>query len=205
LNYLKITDSSGKETTGGSQMWFKDPVMVNSGCGIVAALDNFLVATGVLNMEQQEYLELLENASTKVRPLRLPFFSKPIYFGAKRFLGSFGVTVFGLKRGIKRLSEKTDKTVKVVTYGTTKIDRVLKAIGEGRSVIMLVRTPFAKIRLYSETDSNNFTDINYHWVTVVDADEKSLTVSSWGRRYKINIEDISKFSILMRFAEVLTI
>lgn len=205
MSYLKIIDSEGRETTGGNQSWFKDPVMVNSGCGIIAALDNFLVVTGVEKLKRDDYLNLMEEASQFVKPVRLPFFKKPMEIGKRTFLGSLGVPVFRLKRGLKKLSLRQEKRVKVVTYGTTQINRVLKAISEGRFVMMLVRTPFTRIRLYSELDSSNYTDINYHWVTVVGADDSTLTVSSWGRRYKINVGDISKFSILMRFVEVLTI
>ena len=53
----KIYDENGRASFGGSQMWLPDPMLLNSGCGIIAGLDAITRLKGEEGMTRKEYFD----------------------------------------------------------------------------------------------------------------------------------------------------
>lgn len=200
MNYLKITDYDGRVYCGGNQSWFDDVVMINSGCGIVAALDNVLLASGIDHISKSDYKDLLTAASKTVRPRMFPFKVKQRKIFGGTFMGSFGVTFGILRRKAVKLAAGRGLDIKVRVFRTGHAAKVTAALKEGRPVIMLITAPLKNLRMYWEVEPKNVSHQGFHWVTIIDEDDVNYIVSSWGERYLIPKEDVNKVSVLVRFA-----
>ena len=75
----KIVDKNGEESFGGSQMWLPDPMLLNSGCGIIAGLDAIMRLKGEKGLTREEYFERFFVAKDYIRPLTVGKNRNPIY------------------------------------------------------------------------------------------------------------------------------
>ena len=65
----KIYDENGRASFGGSQMWLPDPMLLNSGCGIIAGLDAITRLKGEEGMTRKEYFERFFEAKDYIKGL----------------------------------------------------------------------------------------------------------------------------------------
>ena len=201
---VSCVNPGGNGSYGGSQMWYQDKILINSGCGIIAGLDSLLNLMGRKEIDRSEYLDLMQEAAGYIRPIVLPFKVKPFTIAGNEFVGSFGLTMGRLKRGLRKMSRAKGLEVKVRSFRKKDISRIRSVLARGIPVIMLVRAPFNNVMMLSDTPSYKDDKIGQHFVTITDYDEEKdlLVVSSWGRRYKIDPLDLKKFSVGAGFCYV---
>lgn len=201
---VSCINPGGKGSYGGSQMWFQDKVLINSGCGIIAGLDSLLHLMGTEEIDKDSYLELMDEASGFIKPIRLPFKIKPVMIAGQEFLGSFGLTMPRLKRGLKRMARARGLNIRLRSFTFGYMKKLKAALDRGIPVIMLVRAPLNNVTLIADTEGFSSETIGQHFVTVTDLDEENgfLTVSSWGRRYKIDCKDLDKFCVTASFCYI---
>lgn len=94
----RIINAKGNRSFGGSQMWFENKVMLNSGCGIVAGCDAVMRLLDEDEFSKDDYMARLNEATTFIRLIMLPFKMKPLIIAGQEFLGSFGVSPARFKR-----------------------------------------------------------------------------------------------------------
>ncbi|MCR5060206.1 MAG: C39 family peptidase [Saccharofermentans sp.] len=197
---VSCIDDKGVGSYGGSQMWYRDRVLVNSGCGVIAGLEILLFMQGIDEVNKNEYLDLMDEAAGFIKPLRLPFKVDKVKIFGKTFMGSFGVTIPRLKRGLRKLSKDRGIDCKVKSYGTNIVERTRELLDRGMPVILLIRAPFNNVTLYN-SKGKSISTLGQHYVIVTDYDEEKdlFVVSSWGEKYKIDPTDLRKFSVSARF------
>lgn len=198
---VSCIDPDGRGSYGGSQMWWDDKVLINSGCGIVAGLDSLLHMQGVEEIGRAEYMKKLTDASTYIKPVRIPFWKKEIKVFGQYFVGSLGVTLPRLKRGLKKLIRSLGLTAKVRSYRRNFVERTKQVLKQDIPVILLIRAPFNNVTLYDADSIQPRDKVGQHYVTITGYDEGRgmFDISSWGRKYKIATDDLKKFSVIARF------
>ena len=201
---VSCVSKGGRPSYGGSQMWYEDKILVNSGCGIIAGLDSLLHLRGMTEVDRDTYLQMMSDASAYIRPIMLPFKIKPMNIAGREFLGSFGLTMHRLKRGLRKLAASQKVECRVRSFRRDFVNKTRAVLANDTPVIMLVRAPFENVKLISDTPGYMDETIGQHFVTVTDYDaEKDMfVVSSWGRRYKIDIESLKKFSVAVSFCYI---
>ena len=198
---ISCINPNGNKSYGGSQMWYEDNILVNSGCGIIAGLDSVLHQLGVDEIDRSEYNTMMKEAAGFIKPIMLPFKIKPIKVMGNEFLGSFGLTMPRLKRGVKKFSREKGIQVKTRSYRFDFVRKTREVLARGIPVILLVRAPLNNVTLISDTPGFKDEKIGQHFVTVTDYDEEKdlFIISSWGRRYKIDVQSLKKFSVGVSF------
>lgn len=198
---VSCINDKGEGSYGGSQMWYRDKILVNSGCGVIAGLELILFMQGITEVDKNEYLDLMDEAAGFIKPLRLPFKVDKVKIFGKTFMGSFGVTIPRLKRGLRKLSKDRGIDCKVRTYGTNIVERTRKLLDRGMPVVLLIRAPFNNVTMYYENGKPSGVKLGQHFVIVTDYDEEKdlFVISSWGEKYKIDPTDLRKFSVSARF------
>ena len=198
---VSCVDPSGKGSYGGSQMWWADKVLINSGCGIVAGFDSFLHMQGIKEIDKESYIEQITEAAKFIKPLKLPFWKKEIKVFGQDFVGSFGVTLPRLKRGLRKFLKTKGIDAKVKSYRFNYIEKTRALLARDIPVILLIRAPLWNVVMYDETGTRKMDSLGMHYVTITDHDEAlgMFSVSSWGRQYKIATDNLKKFSVLVRF------
>lgn len=179
----------GVTSYGGSQLWSDSPVIRKCGCGPVAALDMLLYLSGAKTpLPCQEYNAMLDMLCKKYMPL-LP----PLGINAS-------VLTLGLNRAMRQ--RKLPYTAHVSPAGGRTILRiesclyadtpVLLAVGRNFPVIwgdkrvsFYVRLPDGQYRAAASTKA--------HFVAVTGIDGNMLRISSWGRMYYIDSEELQKY------------
>lgn len=197
----RILNAKGGRSFGGSQMWFENKVMLNSGCGIVAGCDAVMRLLDEDEFSRDDYMTRLNEATTFIRPIMLPFKMKPLIIAGQEFLGSFGVSPGRFKRGVRKLSKAHGIEVKIKGLGPVYKKKLPQYLESGVPVAMLMAAPFTPVRLVSETGHEERAQ--FHWVTVTGFDGEKFTVSSWGNKYTIDLKDIKKFGSAVALYAVL--
>ena len=194
---VSCVTKAGKGSYGGSQMWWKDKVLVNSGCGIIAGLEVMLNIDGVEEIDRDEYLEKMDEMSKIIRPLRLPFKGEPVKVFGRTYMGSLGVMFPVLVHGLKKIIKKRGLNYKVRTYQLNFEERTRALIERNIPVILLIRAPFKNVPMYDKDGKSIDFSLGQHYVTVTDYDEEQemFVISSWGDKYKIDPTDLRKFSV----------
>lgn len=197
---VRIITGKDKTSFGGSQSWFGDKLLRNSGCGIVAGLDAVLRLAGIEELDKADYSEKLTGAAGFIVPITFKFFRKPFNVRGREFLGSIGVSAGRFKRGIRKLGENMGLKLRVQTiHGRRKaaLDKAVAAAGEGLPVIMLIRAPLFNVTLTS-SDGKRHETVGFHWVTITGSCSENgngaagdyIEVSSWGGKYLISRSDL---------------
>ena len=175
--------------------------MLNSGCGIVAGYDAVMRLLDEDEFSKDDYMARLNEATTFIRPIMLPFKMKPLIIAGQDFLGSFGVSPARFKRGVKKLSKAHGIEVQIKGLGPGYKKKLPGYLEAGVPVAMLMAAPFKPVRLVSE--SGHEEKAQFHWVTVTGFDGNALTVSSWGNKYTIDLKDNTRFGSTAAFHAVL--
>lgn len=191
----------GRGSYGGSQMWWEDKVLVNSGCGIIAGLEILLNLQGVEEIDRDRYLEMMDDLSKTIKPLRIPFKEESVQIFGKKFMGSLGVMFPTLVRGLKRITKEQGYDCRIKTYRFNFEERTRELIARDIPVILLIRAPFDNVVMYDEEGKPTSMKLGQHYVIVTEYDEERglFAISSWGEKYKIDPADLHKFSVAARF------
>lgn len=197
----RILNAKGYRSFGGSQMWFENKVMLNSGCGIVAGCDAVMRLLDEDEFSKDDYMTRLNEATTFIKPIMLPFKMKPLIIAGQEFLGSFGVSPGRFKRGVRKLSRAHGIEVTIKGLGLGYKKKLPGYLEAGVPVAMLMAAPFTPVKLVSETGHEE--KAQFHWVTVTGFDGETFTVSSWGNKYTIDLKDITRFGSTAAFYAVL--
>ncbi|MCR4689320.1 MAG: hypothetical protein K5745_07205 [Saccharofermentans sp.] len=188
---FKNKDKPDDKSFGGSQMWFKDAILQNSGCGVVAGCDAVLRLLGEEEFSREDYMDKLMYSSGFIKPFVLPFMKgKPRMIFGKEFVGSIGVSRGRFKRGIKRLAKDKGLELDIRGMGLKKgMTELPKALGKGLPVAMIVIAPFdnVEVKMAHRTET-----ISYHWMTLTGMDSESLEVSTWGYKATIALSEFKK-------------
>ena len=196
------TPPSIEGSFGGSQMWAPTPLMQRSSCGIIAGLDAVLRYEGIAELSMDEYLKRFEEAARYIRPINLPGkHDKSVKIFGKEFSGSFGVSTRRFRRGIKRLAESRNISIKLKGYIFNYEVQTRHYLDMGVPLAALIAAPFNNVKLIN-CNGVPF-NVGNHWVTVTGIDDKNLEVSSWGGKYYIELEDLDRASAGVRFYAVL--
>lgn len=196
----KIVDKNGEESFGGSQMWLPDPMLLNSGCGIIAGLDAIMRLKGEKGMTREEYFERFFVAKDYIRPLTVGKNRNPRKLFGQEFLGSFGVSAGRFKRGIKKLGFKEGLKVRVRPFRFKWWEKLPKYLESGDPVVMLFTAPLNNVVV--ELPNGHQTLCGYHWVTVTGIEGDIIYVSSWGMKCKMYINQLRKFNVILHFYSV---
>lgn len=188
---------------GGSQMWFENPKLVNSGCGIVAGLDAVLMLEGVTELTRAEYLERLNEAATYIKPINLPFEVGKRKILGKEFYGSFGVSANRFVKGVKALGRSRNVDISIRSFATKWRTKLVDAINSQCRVVLLIQAPLFNVTLKPPVGKGE--NVGFHWVSVEDVEENSIVVSSWGCKYRIGFEMLDKSTVAFRFYCIQTV
>lgn len=180
--FVKVLDRAGnREYYGGDQAWFEKKTGKDYGCGVIALTNVIIthdIATNRLNpgidkVDKTRYMQVAEF----IRKKFLPIIPKVGISGLELAIGA---NMYFLKNGINAIARWGVRPDKL----WTSVDKMLKdnwpvilAIGPNNLV-------FGKKTLDLKGDTYKST-ARAHYVTITAADEETITVSSWGKRYTI--------------------
>lgn len=191
-NPPRVFKKEGKEGSfGGSQMWFEDAILQDSGCGIVAGCDAVLRLLGEEEFSREEYMQKLLYSSNFIKPFVIPFMKgKTRMIFGQEFVGSIGVSTGRFKKGIKRLAKDRGIDLKIKRMGLKRALKDLPAVLEkGIPVTMIVIAPLCNVEVCFNGKSEM---LNYHWMTLTAIEDGKLTVSTWGYKATIDISEFDK-------------
>lgn len=187
---------------GGSQMWLASPLMQNCGCGVIAGLDTVMRLTGEGKITREEYLKRFDEAARYIRPVMLPGkHDKPRMIFGNEFMGSFGVTAGRFKRGTKKYAASLGIRIKIKCFILNYEKKVKEYLEMGIPVVALLTAPLCNIMIVNCNGAGG--NINFHWVTCTGIDDKRLEVSSWGEKYYIDLANLDKVSVGVKFYAIL--
>ena len=182
---------------GGSQYFFKTGREQTCGCGIAGAVDVLLyreaLQTGKFTFSTQDFLEMAENIRKYI----------PIIPGR-------GVNSFILASGLNRYFRKKGISLRAHWKITrhNKWEELENRLKKDIPVILAIGNNFPnvwgkkKLNLYVPDTKNKNPEekvykkqqgVNGHFVVVTAIEDNCLTVSSWGRKYFINIDEYDRY------------
>lgn len=195
---------------GGNQEWFKESgnyTAAYGGCGPVAAA-NILAALARENLtfakqinhpnwhaqdtiEKAEYLSFMESIYETVTPFEI-YRAKE----SRNFLSSFGVfSSRHFKQRTVKYASGRGLSLKAVDYKIEDFEKIKTALDKNNYLAFL--NTWTKIPLY-RPDGSLATKYNRHWVTLIGCNENRIAVSSWGKEYFINYNDLLQGCALLR-------
>lgn len=187
--FIRITGENGRVYYGGNQSWFKQKYMRKAGCGVVAAVNTLLYVSGRRELSIEEFIKTAE----KVRRTILTVPS----LGASSLFVSIGLSISFRKLKIDKFAFW--KILPVNFYGgiTDMIDRGIPVIlAIGRNFPMFGTKEKLKFYTVNNGKYEPETEANAHFVTITAINDKWLTVSSWGRRYYLNRDELTRYAWL---------
>lgn len=196
-SYISIR-YQGKESYGGSQMWFDNKTLRGYGCGLIAAADLLLY----LEMEELPHAAEKEKSANGnlasyiayIQRLSRRFTVLP-RLGMPGWILAFELWLYFLgKRHFYR-----------VWWGCSVKKRdaaIAKMLRADIPVILSIgpNFPFVwgkhKVRLYQKTEDGGYRyeqSTNAHYVTVTGMDRKWYRISSWGKEYYIDRREYAEY------------
>lgn len=196
-SYISIRHQ-GKESYGGSQMWFDNKTLRRYGCGLIAAADLLLY------LEMEELPHTAEKAKSAngnlssyiayIQRLNRRFTVLP-RLGMPGWILAFELWLYFLgKRHFYR-----------VWWGFSVKKRdaaIAKMLRADIPVILSIGSNFPfvwgkhKVRLYRKTEDGVYRyeqSTNAHYVTVTGMDRKWYRISSWGKEYYIDRREYAEY------------
>ena len=182
---------------GGSQYLYAKERDRTSGCGIAGAADVLL------------YLKLRESGASSVSVQQFLEVSRDI----RKFIPIIpgrGVNAFLLASGLNRYFKKNGIELKARWKLSCfkKWETLVKMLKDNIPVILAIGNNFPfvwgkkKLNLYVEDHGNRDTEepvyrkdqsVYGHFVVVTKIEDNCLTVSSWGRKFFINIDEYNRY------------
>lgn len=195
-DFIEI-ESEGNISYGGSQNYYRTEREKKCGCGIVGAADVLLymeaVKTGEFRFSLEKFLKLSEELRKKYIPI----------------IPGRGVNAFLLAKGFNRYFKKNSMAYKaywkVTSFNKWEIvEQMLKndipviiAIGNNFPFVWGKKGLNLYVRDLHYTENEDVykseQTVNGHFVIITAIEKNCLTVSSWGRKYFINIDEFNKY------------
>ena len=195
-DFIELTDGN-RNYYGGSQNMYDTPKERSCGCGIAGAADVILyleaVNTGNFTVEKEKFMELSRLLRKKYIPI----------------IPGRGVNAFLMARGMNRYFKKNGLPYhsywKCTSFRKWQItERMLKndipviiAIGNNFPMFWGKKELNLYVRDEQATDSEEVykkeQSVCGHFVVITSIKGNCLTVSSWGRRYFISIDEFNKY------------
>jgi len=190
-------DSGTRRYYGGSQNLYRTLKERQCGCGIVGAADVLLyleaLRSGEYCFSEKKFLEFSALLRKKFIPI----------------IPGRGVNAFWLARGLNRYFRKNNMNYRAYWKCTpfNKWKQVERMLGEDIPVIMAIGNNFPivwgkkSVNLYVKDESKTGPEAVYkkdqsvygHFVVVTGIEGNCLTVSSWGKKFFINIDEYNKY------------
>lgn len=195
--YVGVMTAHGL-TFGGDQRQSRDAVLRRCGCGVVAAADLLRYlgrfhpdcrVTVLDAVQEDEWTQ--EQYDALLRRLRLRYF--PLFYPT-------GLNGLALALGLNRLFRRLHMPY-TARWGVPRavlfevMDEMLR---QDLPVILSVGPNFPRVwrrdRLPMQREGcAGKTSVRAHYMTVTALDETSITVSSWGQKYRIRRSDYSRY------------
>lgn len=185
--FLKVRGKEG-ESYGGNQAWFPYKFLKNSACGVISATDLFLHIEGKETIDEQQYLQ----------------FARNIWLGYLPVFPGFGMNGWTLMAGINRYFYKKKLPYQAFwgASGRKMLSRIDRMLAEDLPVILSVGPNFPnifgkrKLTFYTKTNDKRYipaVKTKAHFVTVTGRDGIYLQISSWGKKYYIDIREYREY------------
>ncbi len=176
---------------GGNQNFWKDNTMRGYGCGVIAVANLLVYKNLVPNLEttgksisKTDYMNICELLKKRYLPI-IP------YFGINGIELSIGVNAYFVTHGIDLAASWYVPSKRLFT-------EIAKMLEDDLPVIISAGPDFPRVwkrdrlNLY-DANSEKASSCRAHYMTVTAMDDKTLTVSSWGRKYYIDKSEFSEY------------
>lgn len=189
----------GRTSYGGSQLWFNKKNMQQCGCGVIACGDVFLYLShfhpelglpdygcvhGDKPMLLNEYEDYISSLSPRYFPL-IPHFGIngiSLVLGLKRIIGHYN-SVAQISWG-----EKKDRLIDSIEDMLRRDTPVILAIGPNFPLLLGNK----QVNFYTLSSSGECVktvSTRSHYVVVTALDDNWMQISSWGRKYYLNVAE----------------
>ena len=198
--YISVGDSFG-----GSQSWFESFTMRQSGCGVVAAGDVLLYLGLHRRGCRTEEMHGLFYENGKIPQSRYQQYLRQLRRRYFPVLPGLGMSWLVLLLGMNRYFHK--HKIKLGIRWSMRPKRLTERIGEMLQkdfpVILAIGPNFPpffrrqKLKLYvkeGEGAYRHVTQTRAHFVVVTGMEEGKLEISSWGKRYYIDLEEYQTYA-----------
>lgn len=187
LPFLIVETETGA-SYGGSQKWFPYGFLKRSGCGVIGAANVICCIRGKRKITKAEYMDISEQLWKRDLPV-LPG------------IGMNGLTLMvGMNRYLKRAGLPYRAAWKISRK--TMLSRIDQMLAEELPVILSIGPNAPKIwgkesvSLYQKSSAGQMivvTKTKAHFVTVTGREERWLRISSWGKEYYIDWNELKEY------------
>ena len=196
-------EKDGGSSYGGNQAWYPGTTMRRSGCGVVAAMDLLLY----LHRNREGCRTEAFSKVPKNGPIPLAMYNllsdhlRRKYFLVIPCLGMNGLTISAGLNGYFR-SNHLPLRANWAVWGENIWENVEQMLLDDLPVILAIgqNAPFFwmkhKVRLYGKVSEEKYQPacaVKAHYVTITGMDQCWLRVSSWGKEYYINREELERY------------
>ncbi len=231
-DFLKIKDEYGETYYGGNQAWFEQKLAKASACGTVCAagicaylaMNNpryYMLYNYGLDLSKRYYLKHMNELYKYISPIVL--FKLPRFLQGKKIFGfyleeylslgipSVGYLASGLEKFVNSRGVWLRKKVFSDNWSRAKTrDFIREALERDRPVALLnlFNSKLKSIETIRDNGERYLASYDHHWVIITgmtinqSTGKVYLTVSSWGCRAVLDLDDIvSGFSKSMVYFE----
>lgn len=185
--FLQMHGKSGT-SFGGNQTWFLHKFLRKVGCGVISASNVLLYLQGRELMTESAYMEFAKNIWMRYLPV----------------IPGFGMNGLTLMFGLNRYFQKNGIPYRAFwgISGRKMIDRIDKMLEKDIPVILSVGPNFPdfwgknQLTFYARTDDKKYipaAKTKAHYVTVTARDGIYLQISSWGKKYYIDLREYREY------------
>lgn len=196
--YVGVMTAHGL-TFGGDQRQSRDAVLRRCGCGLVAAADllrylwrfhpDCRMPAPYMALKGEEWTQ--EQYDALLRRLRQRYF--PLFYPT-------GLNGLGLALGLNRLFRRLHMPY-TARWGVPRavlFETMEEMLRQDLPVILSVGPNFPRVwrreRLLMQREGcAGMTGVRAHYMTITALDETTITVSSWGQKYRIRRSDYSRY------------
>lgn len=192
MNGLKHTflqiETQKENCYGGNQKWFPYSFLRKSGCGVISAANVILYLKGKRRITQAEYMDTAKE---------LWKYDLPVLPG----IGMNGMTLaLGMNRYFRR--NKLPYRACWKLSGKKLLQRIDRQLAEEIPVILAIGPDFPKLwehhclQLYGKLQKDQFVPVvktRAHYVTVTGREGQWFSISSWGKEYYIDLNELKTY------------
>ena len=185
--YLNVETNSGT-SYGGNQAWLPYKFLKKTGCGVISAADVILHLNKKVTLSEREYTD----------------FAKMLWMQYLPVIPGFGMNGLTLMLGLNRYFYKKGLSYRACwkLSGRKMISRIDQMLSKDIPVILGVgpNFPFVwkkeKLTFYTKVNDEKYipaVKTKAHFVTVTGREGIWLQISSWGKKYYINIREYREY------------
>lgn len=185
--FLKI-ETKREMAFGGNQAWFSYKFLKKTGCGVISAANVLMHLKGKEQISELEYMD----------------FAKKLWLQYLPVIPGFGMNGLTLMIGLNRYFMKKGLPYRACWKLSAKkmLSRIDEMLGRDMPVILAVGPNFPKF--WGKEKLNFYTKISdekcipavktkAHFVTVTGREGAWLKISSWGKKYYIDIREYREY------------